>query len=114
MYSISVRFVLVDEYRYNFNTSLEVWEPVCEDRYQPGPSRCFEHSASPASGQNWNEKLVTFSELRLTNRATKSKSLVSIVYRFPNKFCVVIQQGSYFFGPGLLQQETETNFIYTG
>ena len=79
MYSIAVRFVLVDKYRYNFSTALEEWQAVCEDRHQPGPSRCVEHPASPASGQNWNEKFVSFNELRLTNRATKSKNLVSVL-----------------------------------
>ena len=76
MYSISMRFVLMDKYRYHFNTSLGKWEALNEDRKQPGNSRCFQHPLSPASGHTWSKNLVAFNELRLTNHTKKDKSLV--------------------------------------
>ena len=82
MYSIAVRLVCVDKYRYHFYTSFDTWEPTHEDRYQPGYPRCFEHPQSPANGQSWSAKLLTFSELRFTNRATKTENMVSTMKKF--------------------------------
>ena len=82
MYSISVRFICVDKYRYYFYTSCGKWGPTYEDRHQPAHSRCFEHPASPTNGHNWCAKPLTFRELRLTNRATKAKNMVSVMYGF--------------------------------
>ena len=85
MYSIAVRLVCVDKYRYQYKTSIDSWEQTYEDTLQPGHPRSFEHPQSPANGQTLNEKLLSFTELRFTNRATKADNMVSALFEFLNR-----------------------------
>ena len=78
MYSVAVKFVCVDKYRYYFDTSRETWDQT-RQIHTADHSKCFEHPESPASGKMWNEKMLAFSELRLANRSTNVKNMVRIL-----------------------------------
>ncbi|XP_028407665.1 uncharacterized protein LOC114530264 [Dendronephthya gigantea] len=75
MYSVAVKFVCVDKYRYYFDTSRESWDQTRQIQ-TADHSKCFEHSESPASGKVWNKKQLEFGELRLINRSTNVKNMV--------------------------------------
>ena len=80
MYSIAVRLVRVDKYRYQYKTSIDSWEQTYENTLQRGHPRSFQHPQSPANGQTLNAKLLSFTELRFTNRTTKADNMVSAVH----------------------------------
>ncbi len=57
------------------------------------PKRMYIHPDSPATGEQWMQKVVSFHKLKLTNNISDKHGLVSLVINssvtLPNHFCCV-------------------------
>lgn len=80
MYAVMIDFVLVDEFRYIFNTSSNrwaPWRPVMEREENP---RMHLHAESPTTGAILMKSVLSFKKLKLTNSYDTAAKSVHVSY----------------------------------
>jgi len=75
-YVLLVDVLSVDECRYKFHNSRWVVAGKADPQL---PRRLYVHPDSPATGEHWTTKAVSFHKLKLTNNITDKNGFVSPV-----------------------------------
>lgn len=86
-YILLLDIVPVDSFRYRFQD--DNWQVVggAEARL---PDRVFIHPDSPATGEHWQNRTISFHRAKLTNNTLDGQGYVSI-------YCVYTNQGVFIF-----------------
>lgn len=67
-YTVMIDFVLMDEYRYSFDTRTNTWVPYCRELpAEEGYAKVFVHPETPWNGATLMMNGLTFKTLKLTN-----------------------------------------------
>lgn len=76
-YIVVMDTVVVDNYRYKFHS----WKWVIAGKADPKlPSFAYIHPDSPATGEQWMNRQVSFHKLKLTNNVNDTHGYVSVTY----------------------------------
>jgi hypothetical protein len=82
-YILLLDVVAADDFRYKFHNSRWIVAGKADPEM---PKRMYIHPDSPATGEQWMQKVVSFHKLKLTNNLSDKHGLVSEVYHhFFNK-----------------------------
>ena len=78
-YDITLRLAQVDNNIYNYNSKYQKWEATSTSRMPHNEDKMkFLHPDSPATGEAWMRKAVSFQTVKLTNDPhNKDKAAVS-------------------------------------
>ncbi len=77
-YILLMDIIAADDYRYKFHNSRWMVAGKADPEM---PKRMYIHPDSPATGEQWMSKAVTFHKLKLTNNISDKHGFVSISYR---------------------------------
>lgn len=75
--------IAADDCRYKFHNSRWMVAGKADPEM---PKRMYIHPDSPATGEQWMSKVVTFHKLKLTNNISDKHGFVSFTTPFSNKF----------------------------
>ncbi len=74
-YILLLDVVAADDFRYKFHNSQWVVAGKADPEM---PKRMYIHPDSPATGEQWMNKTVSFHKLKLTNNISDKQGLVSL------------------------------------
>lgn len=77
-YILLLDVVAADDYRYKFHNSRWVIAGKADPEM---PKRMYIHPDSPATGEQWMQKIISFHKLKLTNNISDKNGLVSHIAR---------------------------------
>ena len=75
-YILLLDVVAADDFRYKFHNSRWIVAGKADPEM---PKRMYIHPDSPATGDQWMQKVVSFHKLKLTNNLSDKHGLVSIL-----------------------------------
>lgn len=78
-YILLMDIVAADDCRYKFHNSRWMVAGKADPEM---PKRMYIHPDSPATGEQWMSKVVTFHKLKLTNNISDKHGFVSVFYTF--------------------------------
>ncbi|XP_022792066.1 uncharacterized protein LOC111331261 [Stylophora pistillata] len=102
-YTVMIDFVLMDEYRYSFDTRTNTWVPYCRELpAEEGYAKVFVHPETPWNGATLMMNGLTFKTLKLTNSfKTAEKSpqaiLLSTMRRYTPRIHVLESPNGIYF-----------------
>ena len=73
-YILLLDVVAADDFRYKFHNSRWIVAGKADPEM---PKRMYIHPDSPATGESWMQKVVSFHKLKLTNNISDKNGLVS-------------------------------------
>ena len=76
-YILLLDVVAADDFRYKFHNSRWIVAGKADPEM---PKRMYIHPDSPATGEQWMQKVVSFHKLKLTNNISDKHGLVSAVH----------------------------------
>ena len=76
-YILLLDVVAADDYRYKFHNSRWVIAGKADPEM---PKRMYIHPDSPATGEQWMQKIISFHKLKLTNNISDKNGLVSAAF----------------------------------
>ena len=82
-YILLLDVVAADDFRYKFHNSRWIVAGKADPEM---PKRMYIHPDSPATGDQWMQKVVSFHKLKLTNNLSDKHGLVSEIDLPANKF----------------------------
>lgn len=85
--------IAADDCRYKFHNSRWMVAGKADPEM---PKRMYIHPDSPATGEQWMSKVVTFHKLKLTNNISDKHGFVSFTACLPNISCLLPSKGSAF------------------
>ncbi|MFN9905163.1 MAG: hypothetical protein ACK56F_03425 [bacterium] len=77
-YILLLDIVAADDFRYKFHNSRWMVAGKADPEM---PKRMYIHPDSPATGEQWMQKVVSFHKLKLTNNISDKHGLVSKIRR---------------------------------
>ena len=92
-YILLMDIIAADDCRYKFHNSRWMVAGKADPEM---PKRMYIHPDSPATGEQWMSKVVTFHKLKLTNNISDKHGFVSFTACLPKISCLLPSKGSAF------------------
>ena len=87
-YILLLDVVAADDFRYKFHNSRWIVAGKADPEM---PKRMYIHPDSPATGEQWMQKVVSFHKLKLTNNISDKHGLVRTDICYQNRSFVLIE-----------------------